>query len=57
MAALASGLGDGASQGMLCLIDGPREVLDLELRLFREKADCDKTVTEPEDWPLTCQSL
>ncbi len=41
---------------MLSLIDGPGEVLELELLLLREKSDCDKTVTEPEDWPLIYQS-
>jgi len=46
------GGGDCGTYSVFRLIDGPGEVLELELLEYRSKQDCDGKVTEPENWPL-----
>ncbi len=46
------GAGDCGVRQMFRLIDGPGEVLELELLEYREKIDCDGNAPPPEDWPL-----
>jgi len=44
--------GDCGTYSVYRLVDGPGEVLELELLERRAKQDCDGAVTEPENWPL-----
>ncbi len=46
------GAGDCGSYEAFRLIDGPGEVLELELLEFRDKPDCDGQAVEPHDWHL-----
>lgn len=50
------GLGDCGSHQILRLIDGPGEVLELELLLYRDKPVCDGNANSPEGWPLVYQA-
>jgi len=54
--ALSRGVGDCGRYRVHRLIDGPGEVLELELLEYREKSNCDGLTTEPKDWPLVYQS-
>lgn len=53
---LNRGVGDCGVYQVFRLIDGPGEVLELELMQFREKTNCDGNATAPESWPLAYQS-
>lgn len=53
---LGRGAGDCGIHQVFRLIDGPGEVLELELLEFREKPDCDGVATAPESWPLVYRS-
>lgn len=46
------GAGDCGVRQMFRLIDGPGEVLELELLEYREKIECDGNAPPPENWPL-----
>lgn len=46
------GAGDCGVRQIFRLIDGPGEVLELELLEYREKIDCDGNAPPPEEWPL-----
>ncbi|NVK35653.1 MAG: DUF1176 domain-containing protein [Rhodobacteraceae bacterium] len=50
--ALNRGAGDCGVHQVLRLIDGPGEVLELELLEYRDKYECDGKATAPETWPL-----
>lgn len=53
---LGRGAGDCGIHQVFRLIDGPGEVLELELLEFREKPDCDGNVSDPEGWPVVYRS-
>lgn len=53
---LNRGTGDCGVHQVFRLIDGPGEVLELELMEYREKIECDGNATDPENWPLAFQS-
>lgn len=54
--ALSRGVGDCGRYRVHRLIDGPGEVLELELLEYREKTDCDGIEMAPKEWPLIYQS-
>lgn len=54
--ALSRGVGDCGRYRVHRLIDGPGEVLELELLEYREKSDCDGIDMAPKEWPLVYQS-
>eukprot|EP00903_Cladosiphon_okamuranus_P000793 g791.t1 len=54
--ALSRGVGDCGRYRVHRLIDGPGEVLELELLEYREKTDCDGIGMAPKEWPLIYQS-
>ncbi|WP_161599826.1 DUF1176 domain-containing protein [Roseibium sediminis] len=49
---LNRGAGDCGVRQTFRLIDGPGEVLELELLEFREKYDCDGNAIDPARWPV-----
>lgn len=53
---LDRGIGDCGRHSVHRLIDGPGEVLELELLEFREKSTCDGVESLPSDWPLVYRS-
>jgi len=54
--ALSRGVGDCGRYRVHRLIDGPGEVLELELLEYREKSNCDGIEMQPKDWPLVYRS-
>jgi hypothetical protein len=56
MTAYSRGAGDCGVHQVHRLIDGPGEVLELELLEYRDKYDCDGKATAPEAWPLAYRS-
>jgi hypothetical protein len=50
------GMGDCGVHKVYRLIDGPGEVLELELLEYREKTECDGVANAPESWPLVYRS-
>jgi len=54
--ALNRGIGDCGNYSVHRLVDGPGEVLELELLESREKNNCDGVEMLPSDWPLVYQS-
>lgn len=53
---LSRGVGDCGTFQVIRLIDGPGEVLELELLEYRDKPDCDGNASAPENWPLVYQA-
>lgn len=49
---LNRGTGDCGVRQTFRLIDGPGEVLEIELLEYREKFDCDGNATDPARWPV-----
>ncbi|GAA0786980.1 hypothetical protein GCM10009077_42130 [Roseibium denhamense] len=49
---LGRGIGDCGTHRVLRLIDGPGEVLELDLMELRDKPNCDGNATAPESWSL-----
>ncbi|MCK7613956.1 DUF1176 domain-containing protein [Roseibium sediminicola] len=54
--ALNRGIGDCGTYQVHRLIDGPGEVLELDLLEYREKSKCDGIEMLPSDWPLVYRS-